>query len=196
MSKPRQSVLSVQVAQARKVIISGRPILTAIHKTPVADPVRVAALGLEGDEQADLSVHGGLEKAVYAYPSEHYDFWRAARLDAGVGGVDAALNPGAFGENLTLQGLLESDVWVGDVLQFSDCTLRVSQPREPCYKFNAAMGFNMAVKTMAQSGFCGFYLSVDVPGKLQAGESFELIPGPRRVGIPERFQAKMFKHMR
>lgn len=184
------------MAQARKVMISGRPILTAIHKTPVAGPVRLTALGLEGDEQADLSVHGGLEKAVYAYPAEHYDFWRAARLDAGVGGIDTPLNPGALGENLTLRGLLENEVWVGDVLQFADCTLRVSQPREPCFKFNAAMGFNRAVKTMAESGFCGFYLSVDVPGTLQAGASFELIPGPRRVGIPERFQAKMFKHMR
>lgn len=196
MSKPLQSILGIQVAQARKVTIAGRSILTAIHKTPVTGPVRVTAMGLEGDEQADLSVHGGLEKAVYAYPAEHYDFWRAARLDAGVGGIDTALNPGALGENLTLQGLLETDVWVGDVLQFPDCALRVSQPREPCLKFNAAMGFNTAVKTMAKSGLCGFYLSVDTPGTLQAGASFALIPGPRRVGIPERFQAKMFKHMR
>lgn len=196
MPQTSRSVLSVQVAQARKVLIAGHSILTAIHKTPVAGPVRVTALGLEGDEQADLSVHGGLEKAVYAYPAEHYDFWRAARLEAGVGGIDTPLNPGALGENLTLQGLLETDVWVGDVLQFPDCTLRVSQPREPCFKFNAALGFNRAVKTMAQSGFCGFYLSVDSPGTLQAGASFALIPGPRRVGIPERFQAKMFKHMR
>lgn len=191
-----RSVLSIQVGQARKVTISDRSVLTAFHKTPCEGPVRVAALGLEGDEQADLSVHGGLEKAVYAYPAEHYDFWRAARLDAGVGGIDTPLNHGALGENLTLQGLLETDVWVGDVLRFSDCALRVSQPREPCFKFNAALGFNMAAKTMAKSGFCGFYLSVDVPGKLQAGESFELIAGPRRIGVPERFQAKMFKHMR
>jgi MOSC domain-containing protein YiiM len=190
------SLASVQVAQARKVVISGRSILTAIHKTPVDGPVAVSALGLQGDEQADLSVHGGLEKAVYAYPAEHYEFWRDARQRAGVGGIDTQLSHGAIGENLTLHGLLETDVWVGDVLRFAHCVLRVSQPREPCYKFNAAMGFNTAVKEMALSGFCGFYLSVDEPGTVQAGEPFELLRGPRRVSVPERFQARMFKHLR
>jgi len=178
------------------VLIGGRPILTAIHKTSVDGPVTVAPLGLEGDEQADLSVHGGLEKAVYAYPAEHYAFWREARHSAGVADIDGQLRPGGMGENLTLNGLLESDVWVGDVLRFANCALRVEQPREPCYKFNAAMGFNTAVKAMAQSGFCGFYLSVEQPGTVQAGESFALVPGPRHISIPQRFQAKMFKHMR
>lgn len=196
MSAVVYSVASVQVAQARKVVISGRSILTAIHKTVVVGPVAVKPLGLQGDEQADLSVHGGLEKAVYAYPAEHYAFWVEARRAAGVAGIDTALSHGSMGENLTLNGLLEADVWVGDVLRFPHCALRVQQPREPCYKFNAAMGFNTAVKAMAQSGFCGFYLSVDTPGTAQAGESFELLPGPRHVSIPQRFQAKMFKHMR
>ena len=196
MSAVAYSIASVQVAQARKVMISGRSILTAIHKTAVLGPVDVKPLGLAGDEQADLSVHGGLDKAVYAYPAEHYAFWVEARRTAGVSGIDTALPHGSIGENLTLNGLLESDVWVGDVLQFPHCVLRVDQPREPCYKFNAAMGFNTAVKAMAQSGFCGFYLSVDEPGTVQAGESFELLPGPRHVSIPQRFQAKMFKHMR
>ncbi len=190
------SLASVQVAQARKVVIAGRSILTAIHKTQVHGPVAVTALGLQGDEQADLSVHGGLEKAVYAYPAEHYGFWREVRQKAGVSNIDTQLNHGAMGENLTLNGLLEADVWVGDVLRFPQCVLRVSQPREPCYKFNAAMGFNGAVREMALSGFCGFYLSVDEPGTLQAGESFELHPGPRHLSIPERFQARMFKHLR
>ncbi len=190
------TLCSVQVAQARKVMIAGRAILTAIHKTPVSGPVGVAPLGLHGDEQADLSVHGGLEKAVYAYPAEHYAFWRAARHSAGLATIDTELPHGSMGENLTLSGLLESDLWVGDVLRFTNCVLRVEQPREPCYKFNAAMGFNTAVKAMAQSGFCGFYLSVDEPGTLQAGETLELLPGPRHVSIPQRFQAKMFKHMR
>ena len=189
-------LLSVQIAQARRVQISGRAILTAIHKQPVTQPVQVMPLGLSGDEQADLSVHGGLDKAVYAYPSEHYPFWREARAQAGVSGIDEALPFGSVGENLTLQGVLETDVWVGDVLKFAQCELRVTQPREPCYKFNAAMGFNTAAKVMAQQGCCGFYLAVDVPGFLSAGESFELVPGPRRLGIPEMFKAKMFKHMR
>ena len=196
MRNAAYTVASIQVARARKVMIDGRSILTAIHKTAVQGPVAVQPLGLQGDEQADLSVHGGLEKAVYAYPAEHYAFWRAARRHAGVAGIDTALPHGSMGENLTLRGLLETDVWVGDVLRFPHCVLRVEQPREPCYKFNAAMGFNTAVKTMAQSGFCGFYLSVDEPGTVQAGESFELLPGPRHVSIPQRFVAKMFKHLR
>jgi len=187
---------SIQIGQARKVLMAGRSVLTAIRKSPVAGPVVVHPLGLEGDEQADPSVHGGLDKAVYAYPAEHYAFWQAQREAAGLADIDDALPFGAVGENLTLRGLLEAHVWVGDVLRFSQCALRVEQPREPCFKFNAAMGFNTAVKAMAQSGFCGFYLSVDQPGVLQAGEAFELLPGPRRVGVPERFNAKMFKHMR
>jgi len=190
---------SIQVAQARKVHIGGRNILTGIHKTALAGPVPVGVLGLMGDEQADLSVHGGLEKAVYAYPTEHYEFWRRQRHQAGVAdlaGMGDQLKPGALGENLTLSGLLESGVWVGDVLHFANCTLRVQQPRDPCFKFNAAMGFSSAARAMALSGFCGFYLSVDQPGTLQAGEPFELLPGPRRMGIPERFNARMFKHLR
>ncbi len=190
------TVIGVQAAKARRVMINDRLIASAMFKTAVAGPVPVGALGLKVDEQADLSVHGGLEKAVYAYPSEHYGYWRSQRQDAGVGGIDDALLPGALGENLTLQGLLETDVWVGDVLQFANLTLRVTQPREPCFKFNASMGFNQASKLMAQTGYCGFYLAVDQAGTVEAGEQGTLVPGPRRASIPERFQAKLFKHLR
>ena len=189
-------LLGVQAAKVRRVMINDRLVPSAMHKTAVGGPVRVGALGLDVDEQADLSVHGGLEKAVYAYPIEHYAYWRQAREDAGIGGIDDALLPGALGENLTLQGLLETDVWVGDVLQFANCALRVTQPREPCFKFNASMGFNQASKQMAQTGLCGFYLAVDQAGTVQAGETATLVPGPRRASIPERFQAKLFKHLR
>jgi len=189
-------LLGIQTGTARKALIGGRSVLTAIRKTAVTGPVAVKPLGLEGDEQADLSVHGGLEKAVYAYPSEHYGFWQAQRRAAGLADIDAELPFGSMGENLSLAGLLEADVWVGDVLQFAQCALRVEQPREPCFKFNAAMGFSAAVKAMAQSGFCGFYLSVVEPGTLTVGEQFALHQGPRRISINERFNAKMFKHMR
>ena len=93
-------------------------------------------------------------------------------------------------------GLLETGVWVGDVLKFTDCELRVTQPREPCYKFNAAMGFSGAADAMAQKGCCGFYLAVDQPGHISAGEPFDLVPGPRRLRITESFKAKMFKQLR
>ncbi|MCX7224483.1 MAG: MOSC domain-containing protein [Burkholderiales bacterium] len=189
-------LLGVQVAQSRRVKINGRSMLTAIHKQPMAGVVSVLPLGLGGDDQADLSIHGGLDKAVYAYPSEHYPFWLKARADAGVSAIDDALPWGSVGENLSLQGLLEQDVWVGDLLQFPHCALRVTQPREPCGKFNAAMGFAGASRAMAQTGCCGFYLAVDQPGHLSAGESFQLLPGPRRLGIPEMFLAKLVKHLR
>lgn len=189
-------LLSVQTARARRVNINGRAVLTAIHKLPVDGPAALQSLGLVGDEQADLSVHGGLDKAVYAYPSEHYPFWQAQRGAAGLTDIDNALPWGSLGENLTLSGLLERDVWVGDVLRFGRCALRVTQPREPCYKFNATMGFSTASKLMAQQGYCGFYLAVDEPGTLQAGENFELVAGPRRLGIPEMFAAKMAKYLR
>ena len=189
-------LLSVQIGLARRVKIGGRSILTASAKQGMTGDVPVMPLGLFGDEQADLTVHGGLEKAVYAYPSEHYPFWQDARQQAGLGRIDDSLPHGSLGENLTLSGLLETVVWAGDVLRFAHCELRVTLPREPCYKFNASIGFAGASRLMAQSGFCGFYLSVQTPGVLRAGDSFELIAGRRSVSIPQLFAAKMFKHLR
>lgn len=184
-------LLSVNRALASEARIKGRKVLTAIHKRSVDGPVAVSAQGLEGDEQADLSVHGGPSKAVYAYPVEHYAFWQTVRAQAKVSLWDDPLPPGSLGENLTLSGLLESQVWVGDLLRFKDCTLAVSEPRYPCFKFNAAMGFDQATPLMAANGWCGFYLAVRTPGAIQAGEAFELVPGPREVGIPEIFRSRM-----
>ena len=188
MTTPR--LLSVNRATARTVRISGRDVRTAIYKEKVDGPIEVGPMGLQGDEQADLTVHGGLSKAIYAYPSEHYPFWQTVRAQAQAALWDEALLPGAMGENLTLSGLLENQVWVGDLLRFKHCELAVSEPRQPCFKFNAAMGFNQAAKLMVQSGWCGFYLAVRVPGRIQAEEAFELIPGPREVGIPELFRSR------
>jgi MOSC domain-containing protein YiiM len=185
-------VLSVNTAHAVSVNINGREVLTAIGKRPVEGPVQVNKLGLEGDEQADLSVHGGISKAVYAYPSEHFAFWRTVRAQAEVAAWGAEVGPGLMGENLTLQGLTERQLWVGDRLVFpSGAVLAVSEPRQPCFKFNAAMGFKQAAKMMTQSGFCGSYLAVVTPGTVQAGEAFELVPGAREVSIPELFRAVM-----
>lgn len=189
-------LLGVQLGTARRVKIGERSILTAFNKQPTLASTLVMPLGLMGDEQADLSVHGGLEKAVYAYPSEHYAFWQNAIAKAGVRPMDDSLPNGAFGENLTLAGLLETQVWAGDILRFPGCELKVTLPREPCGKFNAVMGFARASKLMAQTGFCGFYLSAETPGTIQAGQSFELLAGPRRVSVVQLFNAKMAKHLR
>ena len=156
----------------------------------------MGALGLVGDEQADLSAHGGLHKAVYAYPAEHYPMWHEARRAAGVSLFDEALPWGFLGENLSIEGLIESEVWVGDRLQFSHCTLRVTAPREPCFKFTEVMGFGAAARLMVQHAACGFYLTVEVPGTLSAGEHFTVQPGPRGLTISDAFLARKVKHLR
>ena len=186
-----RTLVSLNVSLARPIVIDGREVLSGIGKRGVAGPVEVGPLGLSGDEQADLSVHGGLSKSVYAYPSEHYPFWQTVRAQARAAGWGDLLAPGAMGENLTLAGLLESQVWIGDVLRFADCELAVSEPRFPCFKFNAAMGFRQAAQLMSANGWCGFYLAVRVAGTLRAGEEFELVEGPREIGIAELFRARV-----
>ncbi len=184
-------ILSLQRATVADLVTPQGRVRSAIAKRAVDGPVAVGPMGLAGDEQADLSVHGGLSKAVYAYPSEHYPFWQTVRAQAGVAAWGEALPWGAMGENLSLRGLLETQVWLGDRLCFDDCELVVSEPRQPCFKFAAAMGFAPAVKLMAQSGYCGFYLAVQRPGTLRAGASFRVEPGPREVSIPELFRLAM-----
>lgn len=170
----------MQVGRVAPLAVGDRQVMSGIRKTPVTGPVTVARLGLEGDEQADLTVHGGLAKAVYAYPFEHYEHWLAVRRARGLPGE---LPPGTFGENLTIQGLLEAQLFVGDVLKFHGCELRVTQPRRPCYKFAAVMDDPQAARTMVQTGFSGFYLAVDRPGHLEVGQSFELVAGPRQTPL-------------
>ena len=184
-------VVSVNVAQAGTLLIQGRAVTTAYRKQPTPGRISVGPLGLGGDEQADLTVHGGLNKAVYAYPVEHYPFWQTVRAQAQAAGWEEPLPHGMLGENLTLQGLLDTEMWVGDVLRFPSCVLAVSEPRYPCFKFEAVMGFRQAAKMMAQSGWCGAYLAVRDTGDIGAGDAFELIPGPREVSISELFKAKM-----
>ena len=190
------TLFAIQIGQVRPLMVGGRKLVSAIGKTTVAGPIEVGVLGLVGDEQADLSVHGGLGKAVYALPLEHLPWWQAKRQAQGVTMFDEALAPGFLGENLSLQGVLEQDLFVGDRLDFGDVVLRVTQPREPCGKFNAVMGYAQAAKDMVQSGRCGFYLAVDQPGRLQAGASFQIIPGQRSVSVAQALQHKAWKHLR
>lgn len=186
----RGSIQSINVGLACPLDINGRQVMSAIGKRPVPATVAVGAMGLAGDEQADLSVHGGLSKAIYAYPVEHYPFWQTVRAQARVAAWDETLSPGSMGENLTLRGLLENQVWIGDVLRFADCELAISEPRLPCFKFNAVMGFNQAAKLMMANAWCGFYLAVREAGSLRTAETFELVAGPREVGITELFRSR------
>lgn len=183
-------VRSVNVARVAPLQTEGRLVLSAIGKRSVPGPVEVRPLGLAGDEQADLAVHGGLDKAVYAYPISHYPFWQTVRMQARVAGAGEALPFGAMGENLTIEGLLESDLWIGDRLELPECAFAVSAPRMPCFKFAAAMGFRQAPQLMLQSGYCGAYLTVVRPGFVNAGDSIRCEPGPRAVNLRELFKAR------
>jgi MOSC domain-containing protein YiiM len=189
-------LLAIQTGQVRPLMVGGRKLVSAIGKTTVSGPIEVGVLGLAGDEQADLSVHGGLSKAVYALPSEHLPWWQAQRQTHGATMFEETLAPGYLGENLSLQGLLEQALFIGDRLDFGDVVLRVTQPREPCGKLNALMGYAGAAKDMVQSGRCGFYLAVEQTGRLQAGASFQIIPGQRSVSVTEALQHKAWKHLR
>ena len=191
---------SVNLGRAQPLRAGGRTVLSGIGKHAVQGAVWVGRMGLVAggvpDEVADLSVHGGLDKAVYAYPVEHTAFWQAARRAHGASMFDEALPAGYAGENLSVGGLLEHSGYVGDVLQFAHCALQVTAPREPCFKFNAVMGFAQAAKLMVTERRCGFYLSVVQEGPIAAGEAFTLQPGRRALSIAAAIDGKRAKHLR
>ena len=190
-------ILSVNVSLVQRVKMGERWVPTGILKRSVAGPVAVGLMGLAGDEQADPSYHGGLDKAVYAYPSEHYPFWLAKRQAQMPPGLFEPEQPYGFvGENLSIKGLMEGQVWLGDELHFPDCVLRVTAPRDPCGKFNAIMGYNAAGRDMAIEGCSGFYLAVERKGSIATGQSGTLVAGQRAVSVREAFRAKFAKHAR
>ncbi|MEY3610990.1 MAG: hypothetical protein RJB14_712 [Pseudomonadota bacterium] len=190
------TLLAIQTGQVRPLMVGGRKLVSAIGKTTVSGPIAVGVLGLAGDEQADLSVHGGLNKAVYALPSEHLAWWQAQRQIRGATMFEEVLSPGYLGENLSLQGLLEHELFIGDRLDFGEVVLRVTQPREPCGKFNAVMGYDLAAKDMVQSGRCGFYLAVERGGILEAGAPCQVLAGSQSTRVSEALQHKAWKHQR
>jgi MOSC domain-containing protein YiiM len=165
----RPRVLFVNLATERVVRFGGREVRTGIYKEPAAGRVRLRAIGLEGDFQADPSVHGGPDKAAYVYPAEHYPYFREllARPD---------LSPGFFGENLTTEGLLEEEVGVGDVFRIGTAVVQVTTPRTPCFKLGARVGSPAFVATFLNSRRLGFYLSVVEEGEVGAGDAI------RRIG--------------
>jgi MOSC domain-containing protein YiiM len=161
-------IVSVNVGRPRTVLWRGRPVTTAIFKEPVPGRVPVRWLNLECDGQADLSVHGGRDKAVYAYPAEHYAAWGREL-------PDLVLPPGMFGENLTVEGLREDDVHVGDRLRFGSAEGVITQPRLPCYKLAVRFGRDDMVKRFLASGRSGFYLAVIREGDVAAGDPVEVL---------------------
>jgi MOSC domain-containing protein YiiM len=166
-----------------------KSVASAIRKTSISTlenptPVEITNLGVKGDEQADLSVHGGIEKAIYVYPAEHYPFWN--ELLNREQNRPISLAHGSIGENFTIDGLLETEVFVGDKLIIGSLEFAIVKLREPCFKFNAALGYKGASKVMVQSGFSGWYLRVLKTGTLAAGAKIELAPGSRSISIAQQ----------
>ena len=161
-------VVSVNVGIPREIDTSRGPVITAIFKTPTDRRLRVKPHNLEGDQQADLSVHGGENKAVYGYPIEHYSVWSDE-----LGRTD--LEHGQFGENLTTRGLLEREVGVGDVFSIGTAVLQITQPRAPCFKLGIRMGDARFVRTFLRGGRPGFYFRIVESGELGMGDEVKRI---------------------
>ncbi len=176
---PGAQILSVQVGKPRVVDGANGPVLTSIFKSPVEGSVAVRRHNLDGDQQSDLTVHGGPHKAVYLYPSEHYAYWRAEL-------PDASLEHGNFGENLTTAGLDENTVVIGDRFRFGSAVLQVTQPRMPCYKLGIRFGWQGILRKFWESGRSGIYFSVVEEGALAAGDAIEKIAsGPEPVTVAD-----------
>ena len=180
-------ILSINTGKVQPLFVNSeanaQSVMSAIRKAPLSGRVMVNRLGIAGDERADMSVHGGLDKAVYLYPHEHYAFWVAARER--VLRRQEPLSFGTMGENLTTEGLLETELWIGDRLEIGDLLLEVTEPRAPCFKFAARMGYPQAIKHMLQSGFTGVYLKVITPAEIVGDQTIGITPGPREVSIAD-----------
>ena len=161
-------VISLNVGRPRLAVYKGATVNTGIFKQPVTGRVALRTLNLDGDRQADLTVHGGPYKAAYAYPSEHYEFWRNEL-------AEMELPWGMFGENFTTQGLAEEDIHVGDRFRIGSATVMVRQPRMPCYKLPIRFQRDDIIERFLVSGRSGFYFSVEQEGDVGVGDSIELI---------------------
>ena len=172
-------LVSISVGGPRQIEWRGKTVRTSIFKDPVAGSVRVQKLNLAGDEQSDLSVHGGADKAVYAYPSEHYAYWREQL-------PEMKLPWGSFGENLTTEGLSEKTLQIGDRLSIGSAEFVVTQPRLPCFKLGVRFGRPDMVKRFQKSGRTGFYLAVLQEGVISAGDSIQVVSvGQPSVSVAE-----------
>jgi len=166
--KKNMKIISLNVGRPRLVVWEGQSVSTGIYKTPVESRRMLRALNLDGDRQADLTVHGGRTKAAYVYPAEHYGFWRGE-----LPGVE--LPWGMFGENFTTEGLDESNVNIGDRFRIGAAEVSVTEPRMPCYKLGIKFGRMDILKRFLASGRTGFYFSVEREGEVGAGDEIELI---------------------
>src|SRR5882724_8443536 len=181
-------IISLNVGLPRDVIWHGRTVTTGIYKYPVEGPVALRKLNLDGDRQADLTVHGGEHKAVYCYPIEHYAYWRKKL-------PNRDLPSGSFGENLTTEGLLENEVHIGDQFAIGAAEVIVTQPRLPCYKLGVRFEADDMVKKFLASRRIGFYFAVTKEGQLSAGNKMKpLAIDPNVISIAEFLELYITKN--
>lgn len=179
-------LISVNVAQPREIVHEGQIVLTGIYKEPVAGPLMVRATNIEGDRQGDTKNHGGVHKAVYIYPLENYAYWQKE-----LGRDD--LTYGQFGENLTIEGLTEDQVHIGDVFRVGHAVFQVTQPRVPCYKLGHKMGSQQFIKQFSTSLRIGFYVRVLEEGEVEAGDTIELISfDPAQMSVRDVYHLLFF----
>jgi MOSC domain-containing protein YiiM len=159
-------LISVNVGLPREIMVSGKTVRTSIWKYPLQGRIHVSTLNLDGDEQSDLSVHGGIDKAVYLYPSEHYSYWRTQLSDV-------ELPWGTFGENFTSEGILEDQIKIGDRIRVGSAEFMVTQPRMPCFKLGIRFDRRDMVKRFLASKRTGLYLAVVREGEVENGDAIE-----------------------
>ncbi len=177
------------------VPLSANAAAGVLRLAPAAGRVEIGPLGFApgpdvppAEDPTIAPADHALAYAVYAYPTAHHPFWSTVRAQARVTPREQPVPAASFDEHLALHGLQESQLWIGDLLRFPDCTLAVSAPRLPDARFDTTLGFPHAAKMVAQSRWCGFWLAVRVPGTIAAGDTFEVVPGPRAVGVVELFR--------
>lgn len=169
-SAPKARLVSLNVGQPGPLAYRGKQVLSGFRKTPASQALWLGDTGLEGDAQADLKNHGGPEKAVCVYPLEHYPYWRER--------LERPLEPAAFGENFSTEGLLEPAVRIGDVYRVGEAVVQVSQPRQPCFKLAARHGVKELAAWVQETGFTGFYFRCLKPGEVSAGDEVSLLERP------------------
>lgn len=165
------NVLSINIGMPQEVPFQNKRIQTAIYKSPVSEPVFVSNLHIEGDGQADLTVHGGVDKAVCVYCLEHYPYWEET--------LGQKLSAGAFGENLTISGATEEDIMIGDIYQMGEVIFQVSLPRQPCYKLSVKWSEPSLPVMIKETGYSGFYFRVLQEGVIKPGETLRLVKRSR-----------------
>jgi MOSC domain-containing protein YiiM len=178
-------IIALNVGKPHRLIVDGKELITGINKFPVSSPLHLSTVQLEGDGQADLKNHGGVDKALCVYCAEHYPYWEKQ--------LDRKLAYGAFGENITVSGLLESEVGIGDMFALGEAVVQVTQPRQPCFKLAKKHGVIDLPLQVQDTGFTGYYFRVLKEGMLPVEPQLKLIT-KHAAGVTIEFANRIYYH--